>query len=267
MRLLVGTMHTCEQELEACVAAIRAQKGVQFEHFVIEGESHLKSHRLLYGTFMERASHFDIFLKVDADMVIPSSSLFLNISERFTARPHLQWLMIAVQDFFPNRLVRGMHAYRSSVKWPIKDEKVFVDECPISGDEFEEDYRILAPAALHCPTPSHFQAFHYGLIRGVKVRAGLSKRWLNRECYGLIEDTWTHTKATADRRLVLASLGAELALAGIFGPDHLDHACPLTSRALRLNEMVSTPTLMNRVRYRRVLNRLLHPSLVGRAGL
>lgn len=258
-------MHTIENEFDQCVAAIRRQKGCEFKLFFIEHMPHRDAHQALYNTFMKNASTFDLFVKVDADMVISRDDFFEKLISRFQAAPEMDKLTVAVQDFFPNRLVEGLHSWRNNVRWPVIGDNVFVDSDPVILGTSVTDYLDLAPCAVHCPDPSPFQSFHYGLIRAVKVMVGLRREWLNTWCLGLVDDTWKHLLRNPDRNLALACVGAELALKGDFGEEDLDYDCARTisccerMKALQLNELI------RKARRLRPLNRLRHPALLFKA--
>ena len=133
-------------------------------------------------------------------------------------------LIISVQDWFSDRLIEGLHVYRSNVRWEANNERVFVDRACLPANQIVYDRTTLAPAAYHCPDPSPFQAFHYGLHKGVKVLAAIrGHRRATAEFHITnIEQTWQHFLRRGDRRLALACLGAELALAGWFEAQHVD---------------------------------------------
>ena len=118
MKLLIGTMRTIENEFDQCVAAIRKQKGCDFEHFVIENMPHKEAHQALYNRFMENASTFDVFVKVDADMVITRDDFFAKLASRFVSAPAMDQLTVAIHDFFPDRITEGLHSWRNTVRWP-----------------------------------------------------------------------------------------------------------------------------------------------------
>ncbi len=231
MRLCVGTLRTIENEFDACRAAVAGQTLPPVEHFVVQDLPNLEAHRTLYRGFMQRASSCDLFLKIDADMVVTDPRFFENVADRFAAQPNVRAMLIVVHDYFSDRLIDAMHIYRSDTVWPLDDaQNVFVDPCPVPAEYVIHDTGDLAPAALHSPDPSPFQAFHFGVHKGVKVCAA---RQQNLRCAGLVhcenlEYTWRHFLRNGDHRLGLACLGGELALRGWFEPEHVDYQHPHT---------------------------------------
>lgn len=216
MRLLIGTLHTIENEFEDCVDAIQRQTHRNFEHFIVHGLPNREAHDQLYETFMRRAGEFDLFIKIDADMVLCRTDLFARIVERFAARPDLLNLRIGVHDFFTDRLIGNLHAFSSSVRWGQRERHAFTDIDNIPRDRIEQDWTELAPAAWHCPDPSAFQAFHFGLHKGIKFQDARQFGWWRRmrEHADNIEQVWRVYQRKGSLRRLQACVGAELALAG-----------------------------------------------------
>lgn len=229
MRIFVGTLKTIENEFEECRVAIRRQSHRDFEHFVFEGLPNKQAHDILYRSFMERADEFDLLVKVDADMVIEDRHLFAKIVRRFEENPTLKDLEIAVHDFFSDRLVWGMHAYRNTVEWSVSEENLFVDACPVAPHEHVHDATDLAPAAVHCKNPTPFQAFHFGVQRALKVtQPGRTRKDPAHVRYhwSVMERTRKRFLETRDPRRGFAVLGAKLGYQGRFLPSHLDYSDP-----------------------------------------
>ncbi len=236
MRILVGTLYTIENEFDDCVAAINRQTHHGFEHFIVRGLPNKAAHDKLYRHFMSRAEDFDLFIKVDADMVLADDRFFEYVVTRFNEEAYdtVEALIVSVHDWFSNRLIEGLHVYRSRVRWRLHDERVFVDRASVDPRCIRYDRDDLAPAAYHSPDPTDFQAFHFGVHKGVKVRAAVrgSRMGTARFHMDNIEQTWRHFLEAGDRRLGWASLGAELALRGRFEPDHVDYHDPYTRQVM-----------------------------------
>lgn len=230
MRLLVGTLYTIEKEFPACLAAIRRQTHRNYRHFVIRNLPNLAAHAQLYHSFMARADEFDLFVKIDADMVLQDTRFFEKVIVKFKAHPAMLGLIVAVHDHFSNRLIEGLHIYRSTIRWSQRQDAVFVDAANLPPGKIVYDYDDLAPAAAHCPDPSRFQAFHYGIHKGIKALAAYHKHARSTAQFHMdnIDHTWRHFLQSADARVGLACLGAEMALRGQFQPEHLnfDHPYP-----------------------------------------
>ncbi|MFC2046004.1 hypothetical protein ACFLTC_00590 [Chloroflexota bacterium] len=229
MRILVGTLYTIENEFDECIASIKRQSHQDFQIFVLEKLPNKEAHDTLYRTFMDRSDEFDLMIKVDADMVLADDDLFAKIVERFEANVQLKDLEMAVQDFFSDQLIWGMHAYRNTVEWQPTGENLFVDACSLGEGERIHDDSELAPAAIHCKNPSPFQAFRYGVHRALKAiqpgRPQLDQAYSTFQ-WSYLQKTRRNFRRTKDRRIGLAVLAAELAFAGKIRPGHYDYSHP-----------------------------------------
>lgn len=230
MRILVGTLHTIENEFDECIAAIQRQTHRNFEHRVFSGLGNEEAHAALYGDFASKRDCFELLIKVDADMVIQSDRLFEQIEAQFLRR-NMKMFTIAVHDWFSDRLICGLNTYRNDIVWRGDEAGVFVDHVQVHASERETDWNCLAPAAFHCPNPSPFQAFHFGLHKAMKViqphSPGVNRvHWRMREHWENIAETERHFEKSGDRRLGLAVLGAELVLSGIFRAEHISYEHP-----------------------------------------
>jgi len=225
MRILVGIMYCIENEIDECISAIQEQTYSEHNHFIISNLPNKEAHEKLYQTFMSSSEEYDLFVKVDADMVLARKTFFYELIEFFKNDQAVDFLQVAVHDFFTNRLIYGLHAYRSSVKWITQSEKIFVDQKNAQYRKRVLDDHRLAPAAFHCPNPSFFQAFHFGLHKAVKVMQigrepksykNAATHWQN------IRETRRNFYQTNDIRLGFALLGAELAFRSKLTSEHVD---------------------------------------------
>lgn len=233
MRILVITLVTIEREFEECIESIKRQSYRDYHHIVFRDLPSPDADRTLYGTFMERAGEFDLFIRVDADMVIESENLFAWVVERMMARPSVEMLTIAIHDYFTDRLISGLHAYRNTVRFAVDD--------PIQPDRplVPRSHRLVERSDLgyqirHCKNPSDLQALHYGIHRGVKLLEWMRRRDARRIYWysWMIRQTWRNFLRRRDRRLALAVLGAELGLRGAFTVEHLSHGSELPKGVL-----------------------------------
>jgi hypothetical protein len=238
MKILVGTLHVIENELDDCLAAIRAQTHPAHDLFVISGKPNKEAHDVLYQTFMDRAGEVDLFIKIDADMVLTRPTFFQEVVERFASDQELTHLMISVHDWMTDSSIMGLHVFRSSHRWHVGNESkesLFVDVVDVD-EKITKDRESLAPAAVHCGNPSLFQAFHFGLHKAVKF-SQFGRDVLNLKQR---ETHWRHFKAlerhyrkTRDRRLGLARVGFLHAVAQRFESRHVDYSCEETHAAYR----------------------------------
>jgi hypothetical protein len=240
MRILVGTLRTVENEFEQCCDSIQKQSYGAKEHLVLSDLPNREAHITLFRTFMDRADDFDLLVKIDADMVLCRDDLFANLVDYFRDHPQIHRYSIAVHDFFTDRLIMGMNVYRNTLRW-VHDDSIFVENSSLLrlvGESGElvplpigstiNDMEKLAPAAVHCADPSEFQAFHFGVHKGLKVRESIDNRWQARglEHFQNLSRTWRHFCEKRHRTLLVASLGGECALRGDFNAGDLPYTNP-----------------------------------------
>lgn len=221
-KIFVGTLYSGENEFEECLASIQGQDYPACEHFVFKNLPNKVAHVTLFKSFLDSSDEFDVLIKVDADMVLASPSLFSAMVKKLEDNPGLDVFSVAVHDFFTDQLIAGLNAYRKTVRWDFEKETIFVDIPEISSEKYAYDDRVLAPAAFHCKNPSLFQAFHYGAHRGLKAiqPKGGSSHW------AFIKRLSENFSRQKDSRLGLAVLGAELAYAGKLDKSDLDYTNP-----------------------------------------
>ena len=258
MRIFVATLYAGENEFEECVESINRQKGVTFEHVILKHLGNKEAADTLYKTFMERSAEFDLLIKIDADTVLVDDHLFSNISHKFRENDWLDLLEIPLHDFLSDQLIWGLNSFRSTVKWKPAQENLFVDDFkPVPKNRWISDCKELAPAGIHCKNPSHLQAFHYGVYKGLKViqpeigEKVISKIHSNME---KIERTYAHFKRKRDIRLGFAVLGAELALKGNFQADHLDYSNPYMKHVFSRYANYAIPQIQSEIYRLRLTN-------------
>ena len=232
MKILVGIMYCGEQEYPECLESIKMQTYEDFDYFTIENLPNKDAHDLLYKKFMEHENTHDLFIKIDADMVLIRDDLFERIVNKFKSTPGLKNLEIAVHDYFSNKLIWGLHTYRNDMKWIKKDDQLLVDY--VYRDNFREGERLaddkeFAPAAIHCKSPSLFQSFHYGIHKALKViqpdRKVLQPQWCTYH-WDIINHIKNNFIGSSDIRIGMSLLGTEIGLTGQIQVDCLDYTNP-----------------------------------------
>lgn len=168
-KLLIGILYCGENEFGACIESINGQTYKNFEYFVIKNLPNKEAHDTLYQNFMDSSKEADLFLKIDADMVLTRSTFFEEVILEMNDIPDVDNLQIAVLDYFTNSLIYGLHIYRNTVTWDLNsDESVFVDRIEKIRKR-KNDKQKLAPAAYHCFKTTKFYAYHFGIHKGVKI--------------------------------------------------------------------------------------------------
>lgn len=212
-RILVVTLASGENELERCCESVRNQitlGGVR--HEIISDLPSKPAHDALYNMIMGQASSFDLFIKLDGDMVFGRRDAIEYLVDNFRNNPSLDHLEVAVDDFFTGERVMGAHVYTGNAKWPGTEETLFVDPRPEICGDYNRIWDPPASLILHSPDPSSFQAFQYGFHRGLKI-------WQPERKYKSVGSSYYQFKGlralfrnwrrTGDRRLLIALLGCE----------------------------------------------------------
>ena len=225
MRILIGILYCIENELSACIQSIKNQTHQDFDYFIIENLPKKAAHDQLYTKFSASRQAYDIFIKIDADMVLCRSTYFEEVIDAFSKDHELVLLQVAVYDFFSDQLIFGLHNYRNTMRWALRDEVLFTDRQNTSEKSINDSTQ-LAPAALHCPDPSPFQAFHFGVHKAVKVmqigRASKNVKARNIH-WDNIQRTKEHFRSNKNKQLGYAILGSEIAFKHQFTHQQVDY--------------------------------------------
>src|SRR5579862_5808505 len=99
-RILVGMLAAGENEREQAIASLRAQTFKNYELFVIENLPNKQAHETLYARFMSSADRFDIFFKLDADMVLTRSTVLEEVANFFAGNPDVELLFFELIDWY-----------------------------------------------------------------------------------------------------------------------------------------------------------------------
>lgn len=214
-RILIGTLYVDENERDSCEMALAGQGYTDWYHRVFAGLENREAHRQLYQYFMDNRDKYELFVKLDADMVLRSpDSLALIVSE-FENTDNLDHAVFHVQDWISGLQIIGLHVFSNRVSWRLTDEQLFVDPDPVRPGIKKVIENFSSPIADHSPDPSPFQAFRFGVHRASKILQ--SDRWwidcaqadFQWQLLMQIHDSW---QREGDRRRVLALLGAQWVL-------------------------------------------------------
>ena len=228
-RILIGTLYSGENELDECKQSLSTQTYRHWNQQIIAHRPNKEAHDTLYQKFMSARDQYELFLKLDADMVFIDSKGLQRIVDLFTSSDLLDHAEIAVHDWFSNQLILGLHVFSSKCHWVVNNENLFVDEDPISPTPKQTFYRFPAPLAYHCPNPSPFQSFHFGIHRALKAiqldRAPFN--WFQFQFqWKLLKSIWKNFLSAEDRRLGIVILGADLVFNGELDSAHYDYTNP-----------------------------------------
>lgn len=249
-RVLVGTLYCGENEFDALKASLQEQTYPHWDHVVYKNLPNKEAHDRLYRTFMEQQDDFDLFLKLDADMVFRSDEGLRQIVRIFGENPDLDHLTLAVRDWYSDSLIEGLHTFSSNVSWSAIDDDRFVDPSPEVPRRHFKLWDDPAPVVDHSPDPFPFQAFRFGVHRALKVIQ--PERWRMRYMqtrgqWSLLERCWEHFQSMRDRRLGLAILGADLTIQGQLEPRHYDESGESLRKIFQQYEDISAEDLYSQL--------------------
>lgn len=217
-RVLIGTLYSGENEFSEVRTALARQTFTNWEHVVVEHLENKEAHDTLYRYFMNRRNEFDLFLKLDGDMVFRTTESLGELVRLFQSVPDLDHLMTPVFDWYSRMHIPALHMFSNRAAW-IEDaaEQLFVDAPPQVPGKRISWRSHPAPFVVHSPNPSPEQAFLFGVHRASKViqsgrrvfhRGQASFQWR------LLKAVWKHYEETRDPRLGLCLHGAELVFRG-----------------------------------------------------
>lgn len=171
LRLLVLTLHSGENEFEACKMSLAAQTKPPERHVVISDLPNAQAHKALYDRIMDAANEYDLFLKLDADMVLMRETALAEIRELFEREREADHLEVQVYDHFTGELIPAVHVYSNRVRWPEagSGDRLFVDPRPSYPGRYLLNPPNLPPFVDHAPDPGPMQAFHFGYHRALKA--------------------------------------------------------------------------------------------------
>lgn len=230
LKVLVGTLYSGEQQLDQCIGALTNQHYCHRSHFMVEHMTEKAAHDQLYNRFMHNAGEYDLFLKLDADMILKGPGSLGAAVAKFAESPELDHAVFTVHDWMADCEIVGIHMYRSRVRWAARDDVLFADGPP----QMEGQRRLFArgapsPLADHCPDPSPGQAFRHGLVRAFKAfQPGLDP---THPFHGLaqwrvLKRVWNHFDRVRDRRLGLALMAVDHVLTHAVKPDVCNYTNP-----------------------------------------
>lgn len=217
-KFLVLTLYSGENEFDACQKSVADQLHVDVEQVAFKGLGNLEAHRRLYSEIMARAPEFDLFLKLDADMVLSRNTALYEIAEFFAARPELDHLETEVNDHFTGAKIFGVHVFSPRVTWQIDThDPLFVDPeptCPGSRARSPSELDIFVE---HAPDPGPYQAFHFGFHRALKAfQFNVEHRSLSRmeAQLAILQDLERHYETTKRASLGLSIIAADMVMNG-----------------------------------------------------
>lgn len=216
-RILILTLYSGENEFDQLLKSLQLQSYANWEHKVFKHLPNKEAHESLYQEIMEHSGEFDLFIKLDADMVFMDSESLKKIVGLFRETEGLDHLQMVVHDWYSDSLIGGLHIYSNKAVWKQNDDRLFVDYPPSIPGKRWVLWDDPSPLVYHSPNPSPLEAFHFGIHRALKVfqpgrksfrRSNAKLQW------EILKKVWDHFIRSRDRRLGLVLLGASYVIQG-----------------------------------------------------
>lgn len=213
-KVLVLTLYAGENEFEECLNSLKTQTYKNWDHIIIKNLPNKEAHDKLYKTIMENKNSYDIFIKLDADMLFINENKLEEMINFYKVQKNTDQIIFSIKDWYSELDILGINMFSSRVKWEINSDNLFVDHNPIIPGKKMILWYKPAPVAFHSPNPSYEEAFLFGYHRGLKIKqrhrniknSKTAKYHLN-----LLENTFSSLKKNYDKRKALALLGANYA--------------------------------------------------------
>ena len=175
-KVLVLILNSGEKELQESIDKLQHQTYKNWEKIVFSNLSNKVAHDTLYNYIMNHHDEYDLFVKLDADMVMTNDCVLENIVNYFEKNPNIDQGNFAVYDKMSNQNIMGLLVFTGKARWERNDEDLFVDYTPVIPGRRLLIWGRPSPVATHCLNPHLFQAFHYGVHRAMKA---IQKKWQN----------------------------------------------------------------------------------------
>lgn len=229
-RTLVITLSCGERELPECKKSVANQKNTDVHHHVISGLPSAEAHAALYRTVMRMQGEYDLFVKLDGDMVFATPEAVSRIRDYFSRNVGLDHAVFPVYDHLTNRNIVGFHTFSWRSAWSASDEQLFVDPNPYIPGYSNKKVTQLGVMVDHAPYHSSFQAFCFGVHRTLKiVQRDRSVPYLDRSIMQLrhmIGLRAVAMKVPRDERKLCGLIGSVMTLRGHFDSKSADRDDP-----------------------------------------
>jgi hypothetical protein len=212
-KILIITLYCGEAEYDDCKQSVKNQKfNGLVDHIFIEHKPNIEAHKTCYQTIMDQSDKYNLFIKMDADMVFTHDQAISDILKFWDDQHKPDHMVFAVKDFIPDRLSIGIHAFSNRCTWHLgAHDTLFVDPNPSFPGHSIKKWNAPAPFIDHAPKPSMEGAYHFGMHRALKAfqydRFFASPQAI--EAFRILQSTATHYKKTQNPKIKMALMGAE----------------------------------------------------------
>jgi hypothetical protein len=261
-RLLILTLSSGEAALPLLAEQLVTQSFRDFDHELIAGLPNRAAHNRLYRTIMERASSYELFLKLDADMTLRSDTAVEEAVRATDRHPGAQHFAFPIWDCFTEEQTLGVHMFRSGVSWGEVTDDLFVDPDPSHVKQIVWKGPP-APFANHGEVVSDFECFAFGVHKFLKVAQRGSGR--ARKAHKYLRHMWNCARIRELYRSTRARRH-QLALSGVMWAMDHESIASLPNKA-QLEEVFEREVLGHEADWRRRADRLSRSLLAWRFAL
>lgn len=168
-KILILTLNSGENEYEDSLVILRKQSYKNWEHVVFSNLPNKIAHEKLYSYIMDHSNDYDLFVKLDADMMLWDENSLENIVRYFEKNPNVDQANFSVWDVISNQKIIGLIVFTRNARWEKTNEMLFVDHTPKIPGKRLLIWGNPSPVAYHCHNPHPSQAFHFGAHRAMKA--------------------------------------------------------------------------------------------------
>jgi len=261
-RLLILTLNSGEAALPILTRQLAAQSFQDFAHEVIGGLPNQEAHNRLYRTIMDRASSFDLFLKLDADMTLRGDTSLAEAIRATDEHPIEQHFAFRIWDCFTDEETLGVHIFRSGMSWGEIMDDLFVDPNPPNARQMLWEGPP-APFVNHGEVVSDFECFSFGVHKFLKVaQRGRASGKLPRKAHKYARHMQNCLRVRELYRETHARRH-QLALAGVMWAMQHGTVSSISSKS-DLQKVFEAEVVGREARWCRRVDRLSHSQLVWR---
>jgi hypothetical protein len=226
-KILVLMLYSGENEYAESRQALDRQTHGNWELKVFSDLPEKEAHLALYREIMRCGGSYDIYVKMDADMVLSDDDALSRIGQFYAAHPDADQVNFALHDMMSDSHIMGLITFTGRARWDLEStEALFVDQMPVIPGHCFTVWNPQPRIALHCPDPNDFQAFHFGAHRMMKAlqRHRRPKRWIQSALqWRLLGKVWRLAGRKDDARRAYMMLGACAAWRGLLGADAVNY--------------------------------------------
>lgn len=216
-RILVGCLQCGENERGQSIDSVASQDYPDFHIEQFVDFTDIEGHNLLYQTFEKNAHAYDIFVKLDGDMVMEDDHTLARIADQYERSPNLDRLVIDLWDVPSVQFIPCLQTFSNRCRWPALTDPLHPDRAPqYPGAMLRlrgmSDFHI-----SHMPNASDFQMFAYGIHSAIKcvqwTRPVNGRSWERANYhYSVLRSIYRHMlieHSERDLRRLYCILGAE----------------------------------------------------------